>query len=237
MPAMRSVSDLVELAVLGVFGLVLSMGIPYFATLLIESHWRPRWVRAAGVTRAPVPVGDGAYREGTADRESPVPARHQAPRPLRLAAFCGYYLAQMLVPATLVWLLGLLVAADGARGLSSQWQPLLLLYFPGAAAAVLTWRASTALLRGGRDHADRATRAAATFVVGYNIALMALALALGLVTREPALPFALAGYAPLSVLLAAWQRALFVRHAEDFPVAIEPDDAVRPDPAPVVSAA
>ncbi|MEZ4406441.1 MAG: hypothetical protein R3A52_08205 [Polyangiales bacterium] len=229
--------ELARLALGGFFSLALAMVVPYFATLLIEAHWRPRWARAEGVTRAPVPVGDGAYREGDALRESYVPAREQCPRPLRLAAFCGYFLAQMLVPATLLWLLGLLVAVDGMRGLSTEWQPLLLLYFPGATAAVLTWRASTALLRGARDHADRATQAASVFVVGYNVALMALALVLGLVTHNPFVPLALAGYAPLSVAVAAWQRNLFLRHAEEFPVAAEPGATAEPDAAPAVSAA
>lgn len=229
--------ELFHLALGGFFGLALAMVVPYFATLLVEAHWRPRWARAEGVTRAPVPVGDGAYREGDALRESYVPAREQCPRPMRLAAFCGYFLAQMLVPATLVWLLGLLVAVDGMRGMSTAWHPLLLLYFPGATAAVLTWRASTALLRGARDHADRATQAASLFVVGYNVALMALALVLGLVTANPFLPFALAGYAPLSVAVTVWQRSLFVRHAAEFPVAAEPDAKVGPDAAPAVSAA
>lgn len=228
--------ELARLALGGFFGLALAMVVPYFATLLVEAHWRPRWARAEGVTRSPVPVGDGAYREGDALRESYVPAREQCPRPMRLAAFCGYFLAQMLVPATLLWLLGLLVAVDGMRGMSGEWHPLLLLYFPGATAAVLTWRASTALLRGARDHADRATQAASVFVVGYNVALMALALVLGLMTRNAFVPLALAGYAPLSVAVAAWQRSLFLRHAAEFPVAAEPD-AVGPDAAPAVSAA
>jgi hypothetical protein len=193
-------------------------GVPGIAYGLIERASRRRW-REEGVVRVEThAVGQGAWRAGTVMQEVRAAVREKAPFGVRVASFTSLFECSTLVPGTLCWIVGVLVALDGRF---PWWGMIFLLsYFPGAVAAVLAGAAGVALLRRKRARADRATWRAAWFITVHNVALMGLcAVALALENGrhgEVAVMLAPLCYAPFSILQAQFARAMFVKHQDTF---------------------
>ncbi len=193
-------------------------GVPGLAYGLIERASRRRWREEAVVGREAHVVGQGAWRTGTVMQEVRAAVREKAPFGVRVASFTSLFECSTLVPGTLCWLVGALVALDGKF---PWWGMIFLLsYFPGAVAAVLAGTAGVALLRRKRERADRATWRAAWFITAHNLALMGLCIvALALENGrhgEVAVMLAPLCYAPLSIAQAQFTRAMFVKHKDTF---------------------
>ena len=199
--------------VTGTIGVLL---IPWITSLFVEGGWRSRW-RLEDSREDELSVeGQGVFRKATVRATVAAVRRDRAPGWLRAMAFSCWFLGQMVIPGFLALCVGMLVLDRLQRD-----TPILVMmasFIPGAVCAALLWRAGASLVRGERDRADRATRHAATVIVGYNALVLVGAGAWLSAHHRDEFLIGCMGYALVSIVHAIAVRGVFLAHRAQFPI-------------------
>lgn len=192
------------------------LAIPSMTSLFVEGAWRSRW-HLEDTREDDLSVeGQGVFREATVRATVAAVKRDRAPGWLRAMAFSCWFLGQMVIPGFLVWCVGLLMLDKLQTDPAAM--VLMTSFFPGAVCAGLLWRAGASLVRGERDRADRATRRAATVIVGYNALVLVGAGAWFSTHHRDEYLIGCMGYAVVSIVHALAVRGAFLAHREQFPI-------------------
>jgi hypothetical protein len=178
------------------------------------------WPAHAHREKTEAHAGSGAFRATTLQSETQTEIAAGPPTLLRIAAFSGYYLGQMVIPGLLMGFVGVMVATSVA-GKSNAFLGLLgLLGSVGALgvciyAAISVWSAANAMFESRFEVAEQRAKRALLFANIINIPTILIALLAALINRDVS-PMGFAIYPIISLVQAAFVLFAVRSHETEF---------------------